>query len=308
MVRSVAMPHGLMFHYFHGGDHAEGQGALSAEKLSELLDSVGVDRIISPDEWCARLERNSLGDAVCLTFDDGLRSQYDVALPVLEDRGLRAFFFVHTSALADPPRGPELARYLRSTYDDLDQFYEAFFEAVAQWGPRERVSEALRAFDPSSYLTPHPFYTDADRRFRFVRDDVLAPLEYEDVINGLFAQQNIDSAAVGRTLWLQPEHLQVLSRRGHMVGLHSHSHPMSIERLSYEEQLGEYRSNIDILSDILGQRPFCMSHPNNSRNSVTFEVLTKLDVRVGFRAEMGSSWTTLDLPREDCANILAAIR
>jgi peptidoglycan/xylan/chitin deacetylase (PgdA/CDA1 family) len=308
MVRGVAKPHGLMFHYFHGGDHPEGQGTLSAQELAELLDFIGVERIVSPDEWCARVETNSLDDAICLTFDDGLRSQYDVAVTVLERCSLRAFFFVHTSALADPPTGPELARYLRSTYQDVDGFYEAFFEAVAQRGLCERVSRALDFFDATTYLAPHPFYTVADRRFRFVRDDVLTPLEYEDVINSLFEQQNVDPAAVRRALWLRCEHLQRLARRGHMVGLHSHSHPMSIERMSYEEQLCEYQANIEILSDILGHRPFCMSHPNNSRNSVTFDVLTKLGIRVGFRAEMGSDWTTLDLPREDCANVLAEMR
>jgi peptidoglycan/xylan/chitin deacetylase (PgdA/CDA1 family) len=297
-----------MFHYFHVGHNERSQGSLSAAELAALLDVNGVERLVPPDEWCARVDAESLEDAVCLTFDDGVRSQYEVAVPVLEERGLSAFFFVHTSALTDPPTGPELYRYLRSTYHDVDQFYEEFFEAIARTDFAERILERLKTFDAESYLASYPFYTDADRSFRFVRDDVLAPHEYEEIIDGLFARRNIDRQSAGRNLWLQPEQLQDLERRGHMVGLHSHSHPMNMARLSYDEQLREYQTNIDILSQVLGRRPICMSHPNNSRNSATFEVLAKLGVRVGFRAEMASGWTRLDLPRDDCANILAKMK
>lgn len=301
-------PHGLMFHYFHGVPSCGSQGSLTAHDLEALLDFVGIERVIPPDEWCTRADAGSLGHSVCLTFDDGLRSQYDIAAAVLEEHGLAAFFFVHTSSLESPPTGPELHRYLCSTYGHVDRFYEDFFQVVGLGECAERVSDGLRTFDPKSYLAAFPFYTDADRSFRFVRDDLLAPHEYENVIAQLFARRRIDQESVRRDLWLQREHLQDLERRGHMVGLHSHSHPMSMARLPYEEQLDEYQTNLDVLSEVLGRRPVCMSHPNNSRNSVTFEVLTKLGVRVGFRAEMGSEWTTLDLPREDCANVLARMR
>ena len=295
-----------MFHYFHGGSHGKGQGSLSAEEFGAILDFASPRGFVSPEEWCQRVDTDSLNGAVCLTFDDGLRSQYDVALPILEERGLAAFFFVHTSVLADPPVGPELHRYLRSTYDDLDQFYSEFFEAVALTEYGKRVSEALNTFTPDSYLTAYPFYTEADKRFRLVRDDVLTFSEFDAVMGVMFADKNIDREAVARTLWLQRDHLRDLERRGHIVGLHSHSHPMKLERLSYEEQLHEYQTNSDMLAETLGRRPVCMSHPANSRNAATFQVLTKLGVQVGFRAVMGGpDWTKLDLPREDSTNVLA---
>jgi peptidoglycan/xylan/chitin deacetylase (PgdA/CDA1 family) len=302
------VPYGLMFHYFHGGDHVAGQGSLSSDDLGRILDVVGTERVVSAEEWCRRAEMDALEDAVCHTFDDGLRSQYDIALPVLEQRGLTAFFFVHTSVLDDPPTGPELHRYLRSTYDDLDGFYRDFFTTVGESRYGERVAKALSGFDPTSYLTDYPFYTDADKRFRLIRDDVLDLAEFEAVVGVMLDAHNIERDDVARTLWLQPEHVQDLEQRGHIVGLHSHSHPMRLARLSYEEQLREYQTNSDVLTEILGHRPTSMSHPANSRNSTTFQVLRELGVTVGFRAVMGSDWTTLDLPREDCATILAGLK
>ena len=44
-----------------------------------------------------------------------------------------------------------------------------------------------------------------------------------------------------------------LDKLGHLVGLHSHSHPTLIERLSYEEQKIEYEKSLSIISRVLGK-------------------------------------------------------
>jgi peptidoglycan/xylan/chitin deacetylase (PgdA/CDA1 family) len=297
-----------MFHYFHGGLHPEGQGSLSAADLEALLEFVGVDRIVSPDDWCRRVERDALDGAVCLSFDDGLRSQYDVATPVLERLGLAAFYFVHTSVLDAPPTGPELYRYFRNVaFGDVDDFYRAFFDALDE-GTSGRVEVALAEFDPASYLVEHPFYTDADRVFRFVRDEVLGPAEYHVVMDRMIGASGLDRDSVSDALWVRPEHLRELESRGHVVGLHSHTHPMRLDWLSYEEQLDEYRTNFEVLAGILETPPRTVSHPENRRNETTFRVLEELGVRVGFRANLGTTWSRLDLPREDSANIFEAMR
>lgn len=67
--------------------------------------------------WVAKAERSPSRDAasapaqtafrrglVSITFDDGFRSDFDVALPILERHGARATFFVLTDKLDDPAR------------------------------------------------------------------------------------------------------------------------------------------------------------------------------------------------------------
>ena len=51
---------------------------------------------------------------ICLTFDDGLKSQYDVALPILNDFNIKAFFFISTSVYTSNPN-------LLEVYLDLPQ-------------------------------------------------------------------------------------------------------------------------------------------------------------------------------------------
>ena len=91
--------HGIMFHYFHGkGIHKKTQGSINQNDLNKIIKKLGKKNILNADEFLNRhLENKLKKNNVCLTFDDGLKSQYDVALPVLEENNIKSFFFVNTS-------------------------------------------------------------------------------------------------------------------------------------------------------------------------------------------------------------------
>ena len=98
--------------------------------------------------------------------------QYDVAVPVLDEFGIKAFFFVYSSIFTDTPDNLELYRDFRNaSFDGIDDFYRVFSIFLA----RQLPSGPVRYLDtyPADYLADFGFYTDNDRRFRFVRDQVL---------------------------------------------------------------------------------------------------------------------------------------
>jgi peptidoglycan/xylan/chitin deacetylase (PgdA/CDA1 family) len=63
--------------------------------FANIIEQIGPKRILPARQWmqCA-LTATLRPTDVCLTFDGGLRCQYDVALPVLRFYGLTAFWFV----------------------------------------------------------------------------------------------------------------------------------------------------------------------------------------------------------------------
>ena len=64
-----------------------------------------------------------------------------------------------------------------------------------------------------------------------------------------------------------------------------------------------------IVARLLGARPIAMSHPCNSYNATTIGVLRELGVQLGFRANMAAGFGGhLEQPREDHANVMAAMR
>ena len=53
--------------------------------ISKIESKSGIENIIEPDEWIAKLRKNNLKENErCITFDDGLKSQYDICVPILE--------------------------------------------------------------------------------------------------------------------------------------------------------------------------------------------------------------------------------
>ena len=77
-----------------------------------------------------KFEENKLGEGdICLSFDDGLLCQFDVAAPILRSRNIKAFFFVYSSVFAANPDMLEIFRYFRtSCFENIDDFYELFFD------------------------------------------------------------------------------------------------------------------------------------------------------------------------------------
>ena len=88
-----------MFHHFHDDKlHKRGQGSINKDDFYKLVKFIGRRNIIGAEEFFNRFKENKLKPKdVCFTFDDGIRCQYDVALPVLEDLNIKSFFFVYSS-------------------------------------------------------------------------------------------------------------------------------------------------------------------------------------------------------------------
>ena len=188
-------------------------------------------------------------------------------------------------------------RFRNEHFPSLSHFYRAFFAAAGH-------ESALRDFNPATYLTQYPFYTDDDRRFRYLREEVMNVAEYEAVMATLIAERGLTVAALSDDLWLTPDQLQTLHREGHVIGLHSHTHPMDIKRLDVIKQRDEYQRNIDVLTCLLGVKPFTLSHPCGSYSPQTLEVLSALGITVGFRDTMTAGPTLLEYPRQDHALIV----
>ena len=67
---------------------------------------------------------------ICLSFDDALLCQYDVALPILKKKAIKAFFFVYSSPFGgDPDITRNILEYFRTVaFEDMDDFYNCFFQ------------------------------------------------------------------------------------------------------------------------------------------------------------------------------------
>lgn len=246
-----------------------------------------------------------------LTFDDGLQSHHEVVLPILRELGIRAIFAVYTSTFTSQPSSLEIfASYRARAFSGFESFWTAFRQALKNTrGPVGLEGESL---DIGGYLAEFPFYSRAEREFRFVRDILLTPEEYETLMWGMIeADDGFDPVSVSKALWMNEDHLRELVAEGHQIALHSHSHPTRIDLLPADKQAMEYQMNFDILKEITGVAPKCVAYPCGRLNDDTFGIMLRLGVKVGFISNTGSATShfALGLPRKDHTLLLAeAIR
>lgn len=303
--------HGIMFHHFYGGEkHIKSQGAISADRLSAMLDWLEARyAILDPETFFETLAGGRLQpEHICLTFDDALKSQFDIAFPVLQRRGLRAFFFVYSAAFSKPPPKLEFYRDFRfSMFPDVEDFYAAFFNTFARSLPGKY--DRYLADYPVDYLAAFPFYSENDRRFRFARDRVLMD-DFESILDRMMDDSGYDMRKRQTALFMAPSDLRALAEAGQVVGLHSHSHPYTIKDMPQNRQRTEYENNRDFLAELLGTDVWAMSHPCGSYGDDTLAILRDLSIRLGFRSSMTPNeiHSTLEIPREDHANILRTMQ
>lgn len=296
--------HGLMFHRFHkSGTKPFGQGSLTDMELDRILNFIGRNRILTPQEWLFKLKNRSLQkDDLCITFDDGLKSQFDVALPVLDYYGIKAFWFIFSSVFEGGiDRNEVYNRFATTQFTSFDVFVEEFFDfnPISQ----NLLSEYGYDLYAKKLQEEYPFYSANDLKFRFVRNKILCKKDFEITMDNMFEKRGLSVPQCARDLWLTNEDLHNLNAGGHIVGLHSYDHPFAIADLPVAQQEEQYLLNYQHINQVTGKAAECVSHP-------TIDILLGMGVVCGFRANMSPSKGktinehSLELAREDGANIL----
>ena len=306
------MAHGIMFHHFHSEFHAPRPGSISGEDFEQMLDFLASEfRIVGPEEFARLSDAERRSDrVVVLTFDDALLSQVDVAAPILRERGYGAVFSVYSSVFGGQPDPLEVfASFRAEAFPDFSSFWDAFEREA-----RRKESLGQLQFPrhyPEDYLSDFPFYTAEERRFRYLRDEILGPLRYKELMWSMIEAHSLfDVTELEHRLWMNQSHLSQLLSEGHSIGLHSHSHPTRLDELSLEDQAREYKLNFDWIAENLGVKPIFVAHPCGRYSMDTLEILDTLGVKIGFRSTMteGMKGSLLEIPREDHANVILQMR
>lgn len=281
--------HGIMFHHFHDDNiHTKSQGSISKDRFYKLINFIGRKNILDADVFFDKFKQNKLKEnEVCLTFDDAIKSQIDVALPVLEDLKVKSFFFVYTSIFEEKPGNFEIFRYFRMNFFDcVDDFYKDFYEVL-----NHDLTDFFSHHKNNilNQQTIYPFYTIEDIKFRLVRDEYLKKSDYENILFNMMKIKKFEYKRILSNLFFDKNDLILLNSLGHVIGLHSYSHPFSMKDLSYDEQKIEYQNCVDIISKIL-KKPLISfktaSHPHGSYNLDSLEILKELGIELAFKDSM----------------------
>jgi len=303
----AAASFGVMLHNFIDARHAAVPGAITADQFRQIIARIGRENILGANEWLEEFRSTGRQPTkTVLTFDDALLSQYDVALPILREQGLDAFWFVYTAPLQGERPPLEVYRFFRSlAFDDFEGFFSGFLRACEAAGYGDAIRAARADFVARRYLADYAFYSEHDRWFRYIRDVLLKEANYDVVMLRLMKDMDFSVDEIADSLWINDAQARALHEEGHILGLHSHTHPIRIEDGDYDMQKREYSANALHLQRIMDRPATVMAHPTNSYNDDTLSILRDMGVEVGFRANnVLDTYSVLEIPRIDHTSLL----
>ena len=215
-----------------------------------------------------------------ITFDDGLRSQLELALPVLERLGVPGIFFIAGRPLAERrPLFVHQVHHLRETLSD-----EEFLEALAGALPKvAAMAEAVReqAIEAYRYDSPAAACTKYILNFALERE------ERELAIERLFTGLEGDGERFARELYMSAEQVGALEAAHGAVGAHSFAHqPLGL--LEPGDLREELERSAAALERATGRRPRAISYPYGGAEAVTRAVADaarQVGFGVGFTME-----------------------
>jgi len=293
----------IMFHYFHDDiTYLKCQGSLSEQDLEKII-TTSKYKIISVDEWFNKYETNRLSsNEVFLSFDDGLKEQIKIALPVLERHNLKGLYAINTKAILSGRDKLELYRHFRNNYfKDVNDFYVKFFDAITKTKWVDTYNRICTELNFEEYLQEYSFYTYDDRKFRYFRDQILKE-DYDEVMDLLILNSDLDPDNLD--LWFSLQDIRMISKNGHQIALHTHTHPYNFDKLSEETQYQELSLNKIILQDIISKFVNIVSYPCGRYNEDTIKVLGKLNIDYAVLSAPSNNSERYRLGRIDCADIL----
>jgi peptidoglycan/xylan/chitin deacetylase (PgdA/CDA1 family) len=272
---------------------------------SQLLKLDAMGSFVSAGDIIQSLDgKKSLPDkAILITFDDGLREQYELALPVLDKLGIPAVLYINTQNIAECKVSLVHKIHLLLTNVPYEEYQaEILKQAAALFEKDLSMVDRPKAIEHYNYDEPERAVV------KYFLNFCLSFEEQSEII-GLFFEKIFPGKeeVICDDLYLTEQQIKILSERGYL-GSHSHRHiPLGL--YTDEEIEKDISRSAEIIHSITGRRPLTISYPYGSREAAAESVLAiagKSVFRFGFTMERAANVNfvaALGLSRFDCNDV-----
>ena len=231
-------------------------------------------------------------NACVVTFDDGLRSQFVNALPILQKLKIPATFFVSAKPVLEKKALlVNKTHYARAKLPPQKIIYElSNFLEISKNRLRERLT-ADKVIACSTYL-----YDDVESALlKWYLNFKLDQETRGQFIDFLFSQIVDDEAAWCKKTYMSADDIQTLARMD-SLGNHTYDH---VPLATLTEKQAEYQiaKNGESLRQITGYPCLFVSYPNGAKAGVSrreANLCKRLDIHIGFSIEKAINLTLND--------------
>jgi len=218
-----------------------------------------------------------------ITYDDGLREQFDEALPILNQKGIPAVFYVNSSNFENFNFSLVHQIHLLRSQISSGQFLELLHKQ-----PKTQLNtiEKEKAFK-------HYQYDDAETAIlKYSLNFKLTYEEQEEIVNQEFSKYFANSEKLHKQLYMSHEQLKELATLGYL-GTHGHTHiPMGL----YSKEMISDQINIskNYLEKLTETEIYGVSYPYGSLEACQGDVpliAEKAGLVYGFTTERAGNFS-----------------
>ncbi|SDL41967.1 Polysaccharide deacetylase [Salinimicrobium catena] len=261
------------------------------EELSRHGEFISLEKLL---EFQHRpLDRNY----ILISFDDGLKEQYELAKPILDEMGVPAAFFINTSNFKEKIVSlVHKIHLLRSEISSHEILSELQKKGTAPLSEKEKT-----------LAITHYNYDEAETALlKYLLNFKMVLPEQQAFIDPLF-EQIFDEHQVNSALYMDKEMLQALHGQGYL-GSHSHRH-LPLGQVDPEVLQEELKNTQDFFRSNFGKPSAAISYPYGSFEASTgiSEAIEKAEFSLGFTMERAANKDlqedSLLLSRFDCNDL-----
>lgn len=233
-----------------------------------------------------------------ITFDDGLKEQFDYALPILDELEIPAVFFVNSINFYEKKVSTVHKIHLLRSIISPDKFVKLLFhlDSVELSGLDKKRAQEIYQYDD-----------DKSAILKFILNFKMNFKEQEQVIKNIF-DAYFDEEFVLENLYMNEQSLKKLAIKGYL-GSHSHNHyPLGL--LPLEAIKFEIDYSKKILEEVTNSKIELIGYPFGTPESCTdtvAEIAKASGFKFGFTTTRGvnnGQENPLLLNRFDCNDML----
>jgi len=261
----------LYFHHVFKTPNDYYPDDIDEKKFDKLVEYLSNNfQILSLEEAVHKIKAKQLPPrALVITFDDGYRDNYDVALPILKKYDCPATFFVATS-------GIESGVLWNDKVEQLIKSTEKKTISSIYTGKGLDISTKSQKVEAYLNITCAIKYNSHDERTKLISilQSELGPISYKrNMMNDI--------------------QLKALVEQGYSLGLHTHNHTI-VSGEDEESVKQELSTNKCILENTVGKKIDFIAFPNGDFGQdftqVHCDIASELGLKAGFSTNDGGGY------------------
>jgi peptidoglycan/xylan/chitin deacetylase (PgdA/CDA1 family) len=265
---------------------------VTPQEFSNQLEILGESaQFLGSDDISEIIDGKSIPyRAIIITFDDGLKEQYDLAWPILKEKGIPAIFFVNTRPIEEKIITTVHKIHLIRAYASPEQVLEVLINTLKQQGTSLVLPSALKAKSAYKYDSAE------DAQIKYFLNHALDEQKRKYVVDRCFEMLGFNETQISNKLYMTKEMVANLAKTN-SLGTHGHEHlPLGLRDNATAK--ADFDISIKKIKDWTGLNVISLSYPYGSHEACSVTVAEhaqKKNIKFGFTMERAAN-LTIDAP------------